>query len=445
MSSAPDKIKIQFLGKGALMKELQRTLSFKAYDTVLSSSDSKTSKQLQDLAHVLYFGDANNPDSIGFAEQLLNGTGPFAGLFDTKVDVARGDVKRILKPIFHCLSDEIIVSPDPKDKGINMAVLSSKRLNNRVQLSPRSIWDFGKVVERNGKKALAIVLSSEYADTAKTGVYPSGKCYSDYLLFLCQQMFKDLGGANVSIDDDDEEDGTNGSIVNGDDSPVMRDSWTFHGYIAFALWGPIMPDDVDSIHKAVAFGASQTKTTNRKQSRKSLREQKSSSELSTLASKKEQASKPSDYLMAASIAQSVYESANLTSIKEHKFDLKCYKRKVKRAERQVERYKSLLLSDPANEEYKMKFEDSNAKFYAAEEELDDFVKSVQGKRNKPNPFEGMIRNSLSLFTLEDDNDLVTPKQNKRLRSETPMSSIDIIMDKTDNDEYSPPVEINILK
>ena len=68
-----------------------------------------------------------------------------------------------MKRIYHCMPNDIIVSKSPNDKGINMAVLSSKRLNNRVQLSPRSVWDFGKVVEKNGKKALALVMQSEFA------------------------------------------------------------------------------------------------------------------------------------------------------------------------------------------------------------------------------------------------------------------------------------------
>ena len=39
-----------------------------------------------------------------------------------------------------------------------MAVLSSKRLNNRVQLSPRSVWDFGNVVKK-------MVMQSEFAES----------------------------------------------------------------------------------------------------------------------------------------------------------------------------------------------------------------------------------------------------------------------------------------
>ena len=60
-----ENTKIQFTGKVTVMKELQRTLSFKAYNTVLESGNSQTGKWLQDQAHTLYFGDKENQDSIG--------------------------------------------------------------------------------------------------------------------------------------------------------------------------------------------------------------------------------------------------------------------------------------------------------------------------------------------------------------------------------------------
>ena len=74
--------KIVFAGKGALMKELQRTIAFKAYNTILTSGITNTGKILHKQLYDLYFGDDNNEDSVGYAEQLLRGFGPFSAMFD---------------------------------------------------------------------------------------------------------------------------------------------------------------------------------------------------------------------------------------------------------------------------------------------------------------------------------------------------------------------------
>jgi hypothetical protein len=86
--------KIIFAGKGALMKELQRTIAFKAYNTILSSGIT-LHKQLYDL----YFGDDKNEDSVGYAEQLLRGFGPFSAMFDREEELGRGEVVLKLKKI----------------------------------------------------------------------------------------------------------------------------------------------------------------------------------------------------------------------------------------------------------------------------------------------------------------------------------------------------------
>jgi hypothetical protein len=129
--------KIQFAGKESLMKELQRTVAFLAYNTVLKSGVSKTTKVLQDNVHALYFGDSN-PDSISYTEQLLRGMGAFSPMFDQEMDQANGNVVLKMKKMYHLMDDTIIVSNNPKDKGIkNMAVLASKRLSNQVKLTPK--------------------------------------------------------------------------------------------------------------------------------------------------------------------------------------------------------------------------------------------------------------------------------------------------------------------
>jgi hypothetical protein len=188
-------------------------------------------------------------------------------------------------------------------------------MNNHVQLTPRSIWEFGKVVEKNGKKALAIVMASEYAETTKTGLMPSGKCYEDYLLFVREKMFIELGTAVVEDEDDEVVSTLSGTDGNTSTSIGMKDNWIFPGYIAFALWGPIMPDDMDTIYKANAFMVSDSSggKVGRRQTKsqgiiipdtKPLR----SSSFSNASVK---GTNQSDYLVAASIAQQNIDSLNV--------------------------------------------------------------------------------------------------------------------------------------
>jgi hypothetical protein len=182
----PKMNRIQFKGKTSLMKELQRTAAFRAYNDVFTSGGSKAAKELNQKAFDIYFDQPGNEDSIGYARQLVKGMSAFGSLYEKEKDLANGAIILTMKSIFHCLDQVIISSDKPKDKGINMAVMTSKGLNNRATLTARQIWDFGKQVEKNGKKALALVQSSEYAD----GKIPSGKTYEDYLLFLREAMYK---------------------------------------------------------------------------------------------------------------------------------------------------------------------------------------------------------------------------------------------------------------
>jgi hypothetical protein len=91
--------KIQFVGKTALMKELQRTIAFRAYNSLLSSGDSKSAKELQAKTHTLYFGNPRDEDSMGYAEQLCCGMGCFSAMFDKEEDLAKGTIKLVAEGV----------------------------------------------------------------------------------------------------------------------------------------------------------------------------------------------------------------------------------------------------------------------------------------------------------------------------------------------------------
>ncbi|MFM8622632.1 MAG: hypothetical protein ACKOB3_04560, partial [Holophagaceae bacterium] len=249
---------LSFVGSVALMKELQRTAAFRAYNDLLISGESKEVKKLCDAVSVKYFGVEGDPDSIGYAEQLVKGMNSFSELYTTEAEIGKGEVKMILKKDFHCLPSKVIhVSTQAHDSSINMGILSSKGLTKRNQVTPRCLWDYGKAVETNGKKALALIAESEYAG----GKMPSGKKYEDYLRFLREGMFKMLKGGDSAetvddVDDDPAEPEEDEEPDKSTEAPHMKEDYTFPGFIAFALWGPIIPDGADPSFKAEAFWCS---------------------------------------------------------------------------------------------------------------------------------------------------------------------------------------------
>jgi hypothetical protein len=117
MSNNNSSKKIQFAGKTGLMKELQKTISFRAYNTILTSGNSKGAKDLQNKVHELYFGKSNDNDSIGYGEQLMKGMNAFAPMFAKEEDLGKGNVTLVMKSLFHCSQEKIVVSTHPKDKG----------------------------------------------------------------------------------------------------------------------------------------------------------------------------------------------------------------------------------------------------------------------------------------------------------------------------------------
>lgn len=251
--------KVQFCGNQTLMKKLQRTVAFCAYNTLLTSGTSQTVKSLQVNIHKLYFGDDADPDSIGYYQQLLEGCSSFTPLFDKQIQEGDNHSVRLrMKQHFHCLDVDIFVSTQPWDKGISASVLGSKTISNPVQLNPRSVWDHAKLVEKNGKKALALIHLSEYAEYVRTGVPPSGKTYDDYLQFLCEEMYKELSSSIIDVDEDDDNVNSDGAeerddVDKGSSDNRMKENWIYPGYIAFALWVPIRPSDMDDSFKAEFF------------------------------------------------------------------------------------------------------------------------------------------------------------------------------------------------
>lgn len=259
---------IKFLGKAQLMKELQRTISFRAYNDVVCRGTSSSADNLKKMASEKYHGKPNDEDSVGYAKQMLAGFGMFSPMFERSDQIITapggGNADEIvvtltMKQLFHCTHETIIVSKKVGDQGISLPVLTANKMSDRSNLKARTIWSNGRKVETNGRKALALIQRSDYKD----GKLPSGTTYDDYLYWLRSSMYLELkqnmGGeeedtaGNTSIDDDDDEAEGGNKDDDAGSADVMPDNWYFPGFIAFALWGAIMPEDMDDDYRAKAF------------------------------------------------------------------------------------------------------------------------------------------------------------------------------------------------
>jgi hypothetical protein len=96
---------------------------------------------------------------------------------------------------------------------------------------------------------------------------------------------------------------------------------------------------------------------------------------------------------------------------------------VKRAEREVERWRSMLTNDmmmdrehPIMKEFII----ATDKFHDAEDELDQYMLRLKVEERKPNPYQMLVDKALLTLNPTEAESYKTPK---RQRSETPLSSI----------------------
>lgn len=433
--------KIQFKGKSVIMKELQRCIAFRCYNEVLTSGNSKSNKELQTKMHSLYFGKANDEDNVSYSQQMLLGSQTFKPLFEVATDVARGTTTLVMKSCFHCTDETIVVSSNNRDKGINAAVLSSKGINNRSQITARSLWDMAKQVEKNGKKALAIVQLSNFKD----GNLPSGKTFEDYLLFIRESMFREMKATpEYNAEDDEDDEKSAAGEVDADSAAEMPDSWFFPGYLAFVLWGPMVPPAGDPNNKAEAFFITDdpSKNTSKKSGGRAAARKRDAAEESVARSSASVSDgrglNNSQALLAASIAQQSAAASMLHNSKMVDRQLHHYKSKIRRAEREVDRWRFLLTpdaileNDPTNLALQG-FKAANAKLSKSEEELDTYMASVQSGEESVNRYQVMVDTTLRTF-MPPDEASTTSIAKKQKRSTTPLSSIEIRRDASGNED-----------
>ena len=268
----------KFTGGSPLQKELQGVAAFVALAEIHRKGDSITQAMQHAMIGEKYFVDASDPDSIGLAEQLVNGNGVFRGLYtlldedgiaslsgvitdkgyfersNKHHDRQTGDTIRLFKPKLHCLGPSTRIIAGNRD-GITLPLLLQKGLSGGDEkVAPRTLFNKAKESAKNCRKALSYVIAEEspYMDFLHSGNLPSGMQFEDYLLYVRQKMWDD-GQNDPCTGGDESEERRVVADVNDDPDKNTRDdsqrmkivlmmpsTWFFPGFIVFALMGPIV-------------------------------------------------------------------------------------------------------------------------------------------------------------------------------------------------------------
>ncbi|KAG7348058.1 hypothetical protein IV203_016763 [Nitzschia inconspicua] len=304
-TSAPRTDAIEFVGKSTLHKELQRTIAVVCWDevsTVIKSSGLSKEDQ-QDMAYKLYHGDIDMPDSMGYSEQLFKAHGMWKCLFMEDIpDPWRNYPGLIMKRRYHRQEKEIKVHPDEAEAQINLALLNATFLKNRQMVSGRAIIDGGKMVMANVRIMLGILQHSIYQPYLASGSHLSGLEWDDYLEFLLDSFWKhqqtatatsekekaDMDGdsakkkeaaaakkappaaaakkkktppaqkkakqspKNSNAEEEESDDEEEEDVV-AEEVKQRPKNWLWTGFIAFAIFGPILPADQDKKHQLKIF------------------------------------------------------------------------------------------------------------------------------------------------------------------------------------------------
>lgn len=297
---------VEFDGSNSLRKELQRTVAFRCYEYLHASGQTKDQRRLMDEIYELYHGDPSDDESLSYCHKCMMGLEMFGPMFDAD-HTGTNTQRRVLKPPLianYKVKGKIVADPDTALNGINLTTLSARALNDPALVLGRNVWDWSMEVLANCRKLRSYVQVSKYKD----GHLDSGESWEDYLKW-CRYKMKnhyekdfnnkkrtsdaiEIDGGEDSLhgsqqpsitqqssssvrkstqgdeEGDEEEDEDEEEVEEVDDEEVAKKAaqtaeleavkawdgnFTFNGFIAWALWGHIVPEDMDDDYKAISF------------------------------------------------------------------------------------------------------------------------------------------------------------------------------------------------
>lgn len=390
-TSGSNRQPVEFVGVFFLMKEIQRNISFRAYEEVCAMGDGKQLKDLYELVYTKYHGKGN--DGLGLAQKFMQGLEMFEGIYEDKLDEVNGKHERVLKNVLHCKGIKIISDKEVRLGGINMTTLTANKYSkNKSKLQGRQIWEMGKQVEENGRKVLAIVSRSRY----KEGQLASGESWEDYLKFcrykmdqLSKEKNKDgaktkkkkkqqnqftgedkdneqeevvntNGGAGDEFQQEDEEDPDDADNNVDSEAQAIKD-WestaTFPGYLAWALWGHIVMPGMEE-YKSQQFSA-ETKSVGDKtrKSRVASRSNKAKEEAVARGTEEGRGLSRRDELLSEHFHRSNEFYDKLEMQGDAEFVRSCLKNRLEHAEAMLQRVSPIVYSKPEYLLEKEKYKD----------------------------------------------------------------------------------------
>jgi hypothetical protein len=230
----------------------------------------------------------------------VSGVGVFASLYESGdtfgIDPClRTPQSLLMKPSLHCLGSHVDIQVGAP-QGISILILFQSKLCNGKRnktnvtsrtmqeqqqgndhIKARTLLTRAQEITKNGKKALACVMlkNSPYIrDYARTGNLPSGMVHDDYLQYVREQMYIVLNpdaaaigvgvvssSSDTSMGNDNildfaagllDIDGPNNNNIEEPPAPASTPGkmFTFSGYIAFALLGPIVENNSMLCHRS---------------------------------------------------------------------------------------------------------------------------------------------------------------------------------------------------
>jgi hypothetical protein len=172
------------------MKELQKTVFYAAYDSVVfSSGRSMTEKEQKGLLRASIIG-SDQDDQMTLPEQMVLGFNQFSYPYDEVLEIdANGDrnaqrYDKKLKDFFfpqESYGEKLAIHANSPD-GITKALLNAKYLSNPVNVSLSKIMRGMKKVLRNGRNALACAKEAE--SNSKDGCLSAGQSIADYHRYI---------------------------------------------------------------------------------------------------------------------------------------------------------------------------------------------------------------------------------------------------------------------
>jgi hypothetical protein len=219
-----------------LHKELQRAGLIVGIDVVYRGARTNDKERRQRLYN-LFHGDPNDSNNVSLVDHLYEGTGCFTGLYEDS------ESERAIKDCLSRVPGYRFVA----GKQVTKELLHSSTLKKKDYAGSQTLWNQAAQTLCECKKALAI--ATVYLAT-NGGKPPSGHTEIDYYNHLLDKMWlaEQKLPQTERLEEDDEEGDSEADPGENEAgaSDVRPENYLFSGFLAFALFGPYVPEGLEA-------------------------------------------------------------------------------------------------------------------------------------------------------------------------------------------------------